>query len=75
MLGDEKGVTGVRIRHAETGATDRLDVHGLFIAIGHTPNTAIFDEAIETLRDDGLISALLEEYFGADPGDIPVVEV
>jgi polar amino acid transport system substrate-binding protein len=40
-----------------------------------SPNTPIFDEAIETLRDEGVISDLLEEYFGADPGDIPVVEV
>jgi ABC-type amino acid transport substrate-binding protein len=39
-----------------------------------SPNTPIFDEAIETLRDEGVISDLLEEYFGADPGDIPVVE-
>jgi polar amino acid transport system substrate-binding protein len=40
-----------------------------------SPNTPIFDEAIETLRDEGVISDLLEEYFGADPTDIPVVEV
>jgi polar amino acid transport system substrate-binding protein len=39
-----------------------------------SPNTPIFDEAIETLRDEGVISDLLEQYFGADPGDIPVVE-
>jgi thioredoxin reductase (NADPH) len=47
VLGDEKGVAGIRIRHAETGATERLDVHGLFIAIGHTPNTAIFEGQLE----------------------------
>lgn len=39
-----------------------------------SPNTPIFDEAIEALRDEGVISDLLEEYFGADPGDIPVIE-
>src|SRR5512134_203184 len=47
VLGDEKGVAGIRIRHAETGATERLDVHGLFIAIGHTPNTQIFEGQLE----------------------------
>jgi polar amino acid transport system substrate-binding protein len=40
-----------------------------------SPNLPIFDEAIETLRDEGVISDLLEEYFGADPADIPVIEV
>jgi thioredoxin reductase (NADPH) len=43
VLGDSTGVTGVRIKHAETGLTEMLAVHGLFIAIGHTPNTAIFE--------------------------------
>jgi len=47
VLGDEKGVAGIRIRHAETGVTERLAVHGLFIAIGHTPNTAIFEGQLE----------------------------
>ena len=47
VLGDEKGVTGIRIAHAPTGAAERLAVHGLFIAIGHTPNTAIFEGQLE----------------------------
>ncbi|MGH9117999.1 MAG: ABC transporter substrate-binding protein [Acidimicrobiales bacterium] len=38
-----------------------------------SPNTPIFDDAIEALRDEGVIGDLLEEYFGADPGDIPVI--
>jgi len=42
VLGDEKGVTEIRIAHARTGASERLKVQGLFIAIGHTPNTEIF---------------------------------
>jgi thioredoxin reductase (NADPH) len=42
VLGDASGVTGVRIKHARTGAADALPVKGLFIAIGHTPNTGIF---------------------------------
>ncbi|HEY7759740.1 MAG TPA: thioredoxin-disulfide reductase [Burkholderiales bacterium] len=43
VLGDKSGVTGVRIKHAQSGATRNLEVKGLFIAIGHTPNTQIFD--------------------------------
>ncbi len=42
VLGDDMGVTGVRIRSAVDGNTKNLDVHGVFIAIGHTPNTEIF---------------------------------
>ncbi|HKY02764.1 MAG TPA: thioredoxin-disulfide reductase [Burkholderiales bacterium] len=43
VLGDASGVTGIRIKQVETGATKNIDVHGLFIAIGHTPNTGIFE--------------------------------
>lgn len=42
VLGDEMGVTGVRIADTESGATSELDVMGCFIAIGHQPNTGIF---------------------------------
>jgi thioredoxin reductase (NADPH) len=47
VLGDTKGVNGIRIRHAQSGATEQVDVHGLFIAIGHTPNTALFEGHLE----------------------------
>ena len=47
VIGDDKGVTGVRIRGTAGGAPERLDVQGLFIAIGHTPNTAIFEGQLE----------------------------
>ncbi|MCX7815026.1 MAG: thioredoxin-disulfide reductase [Tepidimonas ignava] len=42
VLGDDSGVTGVRIRHVESGATETLALQGVFIAIGHSPNTQIF---------------------------------
>jgi thioredoxin reductase (NADPH) len=42
VLGDASGVTGARVRHARTGAPQDLPVQGVFIAIGHTPNTEIF---------------------------------
>ena len=47
VLGDAKGVTGIRTRDVQTGATEKLDVHGLFVAVGHTPNTAIFEGQLE----------------------------
>jgi thioredoxin reductase (NADPH) len=42
VLGDASGVTGIRIKHTKTGETSNLDVKGLFIAIGHKPNTDLF---------------------------------
>lgn len=53
VLGDEAGVTGMRIRHAQSGETKELDVHGVFIAIGHDPNTGIFKGQLE--MDGGYI--------------------
>lgn len=42
VVGDDSGVTGVVVQDVESGDEQRLDVHGVFIAIGHTPNTGIF---------------------------------
>ena len=47
VLGDESGVTGVRLRGTKTGERKDLPVHGCFIAIGHTPNTAIFEGQLD----------------------------
>jgi thioredoxin reductase (NADPH) len=43
VLGDASGVTGVRVKHLGDGATNDVAVQGVFIAIGHTPNTQIFE--------------------------------
>ena len=42
VLGDDMGVTGIRIKNAQDGTTKEIDLHGVFIAIGHNPNTEIF---------------------------------
>ncbi len=47
VLGDGSGVTGIRIKHTKNGSTRKLAVHGVFIAIGHKPNTDIFDGQLE----------------------------
>ncbi len=47
VQGDDNGVIGVRLAHAKTGAKREVPVQGVFIAIGHTPNTGIFQGQIE----------------------------
>jgi thioredoxin reductase (NADPH) len=47
VLGDNSGVTGVRIKSTEDGATKEIDLAGVFVAIGHTPNTEIFAGQLE----------------------------
>jgi thioredoxin reductase (NADPH) len=43
VLGDATGVTGVRLKSTQHGAMRHVDATGVFVAIGHTPNTALFD--------------------------------
>jgi thioredoxin reductase (NADPH) len=47
VLGDDSGVTGLRIKDTGDGASKEIDVHGVFIAIGHKPNTAIFEGQLD----------------------------
>ena len=46
VLGDDTGVTGMRLKHND-GSTKDIELMGIFIAIGHKPNTAIFDGQLE----------------------------
>ncbi|MGR5280476.1 thioredoxin-disulfide reductase [Photobacterium damselae] len=46
VLGDQMGVTGVRLKDTQSDNTEELDVMGVFIAIGHQPNTAIFADQL-----------------------------
>ena len=47
VLGDDNGVTGMRIRNKHTNATEEIPLQGVFIAIGHTPNTGIFEGQLD----------------------------
>ncbi|MBK9445196.1 MAG: thioredoxin-disulfide reductase [Betaproteobacteria bacterium] len=47
VLGDNTGVTGLRLKHMKTGATSEVKTMGVFIAIGHKPNTDIFAGQLE----------------------------
>ncbi len=53
VLGDEAGVTAVNIKHTKTGESKEIPVHGVFIAIGHTPNTDFFEGQLD--MQDGYI--------------------
>ncbi len=55
VLGDASGVTGVRVKHTQTGATTDVPLHGCFIAIGHSPNTEIFQGHL-TLKDGYIVT-------------------
>ena len=55
VLGDASGVTGVRLKSTQGGATSELDVKGCFIAIGHQPNTDIFKGQLE-MKDGYIIT-------------------
>lgn len=54
ILGDDSGVTGVRILNKESNQTENIDIFGIFIAIGHKPNTNIFKGQLN-LDDSGYI--------------------
>jgi thioredoxin reductase (NADPH) len=47
VLGDKSGVTGMRIKNTKDDSTKTVDLQGVFIAIGHKPNTDIFQEQLE----------------------------
>ena len=48
ILGDDTGVTGIQLRNIKTGTKRELDASGVFIAIGHAPNTELFASQLET---------------------------
>ncbi len=54
VLGDASGVTGVRLKNTQNGTTESLPLTGVFIAIGHKPNTELFQDQLE--MHDGYLS-------------------
>ncbi|RQW63388.1 thioredoxin-disulfide reductase [Vibrio viridaestus] len=54
VVGDDMGVTGVRLKDTKSGDVEQLDVMGVFIAIGHQPNTSIFADQLE-LKDGYIV--------------------
>ena len=69
VLGDDSGVTGMRIKSTKNDSTKDIDLSGVFIAIGHQPNTSIFDGQLE--MENGYINVNVSE--GATTTSIPGV--
>ena len=55
VLGDDTGVTGIRIKNVQTGTTEDIHLKGCFIAIGHSPNTEIFKSQLD-MKDGYLVT-------------------
>ena len=53
VLGDDQKVTGINVKNVKTGDLNRVDLEGVFIAIGHNPNTEIFQDQLD--MKDGYI--------------------
>ena len=53
VLGDDQKVTGIKVKNVKTGDLDKVDLEGVFIAIGHNPNTGIFQDQLD--MKDGYI--------------------
>ena len=71
VLGDDSGVTGIRIKSAKTGATEDIKLMGVFIAIGHKPNTDIFEGQLE--MENGYLVTQMGRNGNATQTSIPGV--
>lgn len=67
ILGDDQGVTGIRIKHVKTGETKDLDLEGVFVAIGHDPATQLFKDQLE-MDDEGYIITAPDSTATSKPG-------
>jgi thioredoxin reductase (NADPH) len=71
VLGDDSGVTGIRIKNVKDDSTKDISLSGVFIAIGHKPNTAIFDGQLE--MHNGYIKVKSGTDGGATATSVPGV--
>ena len=71
VLGDEGGVTGMRIKNVLDGSTKTIDLQGVFIAIGHKPNTDIFQGQLK--MENGYIMTQAGAHGNATATSIPGV--
>ncbi|MGB5064224.1 MAG: thioredoxin-disulfide reductase [Candidatus Competibacter sp.] len=71
VLGDDSGVTGIRVRNVKTDQTEEITLQGLFVAIGHKPNTDLFAGQLEMRNGYLLVKGGSEG--GATTASIPGV--
>ena len=71
VLGNEQGVTAVKLKSTVDETTTELPIHGLFVAIGHRPNTEIFKDQLE--MENGYIKTARGQQNMATATNIPGV--
>jgi len=71
VLGDEQGVTGVRLKHMKSDETQIVNAPGLFIAIGHKPNTGLFEGQLDA--ENGYLLTFGDKHGNATATSIPGV--
>ena len=71
VLGDASGVTAMRVKNVQTGAAREIPLKGVFVAIGHSPNTQIFDGQLH--MHDGYIKVKSGSNGGATATSVPGV--
>jgi len=69
VLGDDSGVTGMRLKSTVDSETTDIDVHGVFIAIGHVPNTGIFKDKLD--MENGYLKINTGQSGGATATSVP----
>lgn len=72
VLGDEKGVNKIRVKNVKTNLAETIDVDGVFIAIGHDPNTKIFKDQL-IMNESGYIQTKSGQNGAATSTNIPGV--
>ncbi len=70
ILGDDKGVTGIRVKNVETGVVKEIPLQAVFIAIGHQPNTQIFAEQL-AMTEGGYIKVQSGTHGNATATSVP----
>ena len=67
VVGDDSGMTGVRVKNVKTGEEKTIDAHGMFVAIGHDPATELFKGKLD-MDDEGYLVTASDSTATSVPG-------
>ena len=67
VLGDETGMTGLKLKNVQTGESSKHSFNGLFVAIGHTPNTSLFEGQLD-MNENGYLNVRTGSTYTSLPG-------